>query len=167
MSHARMYHFKYDDNVFEETDEDSVFEETEHFADYVEEMEIDDWEMQGLWEDLCRLFGEENIVRNGLSFTIKKSGALAYFERMRIDLLNAITASINQPIEQFIEIDLQHPGWWQLKQRIESDFNNHYSIDTESFQSPTRFAETIIEWCQTDKVDEITLELKQIFDFHF
>ena len=167
MSHSRIYHFKYNDSEFCETDEDSVYEQTQHFADYVEEIKISKNETEWLWQNLISIFGEENIIRSGLSFTIKKEGALDYFKRMRADLYNALQAGMDRPIEEFLQVSLDVPGWWQLKQRIESNFGAHFSIDYEEFKTPTRFAETILHYCDMNKANAITLELKQLFDFHF
>ena len=167
MAHSRMYHFQYDKNDYDDFDEDCVFEESQHFADYVTEMEISKDEAEWLWQDLVNIFGNENVTRNGLSFTIKKEGALDYFRRMRADLLQLLEASKDKPIEDFLEFNFDNVNWWRLRERIDSNYDIHFSIDDNRFNSITNFADDILHYCRADKIDEVTLELKQIFDFHY
>ena len=167
MSHSRMYHFEYDNKDYMKFDEDSVFEESQGFADYVAEIDITEDEIKWLWDTLMKFFGNENVTRNELSFTIKKDGALEYFKRMRADLLRILEEDKDRPIEDFINFGIENCNWWQLRERIDSDFNPHFAIDDNLFQTPTNFADDVLTYCSADKTNAITLELKQIFDFHF
>ena len=167
MAHSRMYHFVYYNKEYRQFNEDTIYEETQHFADYVVEQEINEDEVKWLQEILAVEFGEKNVTRNELSFTIKKEGVFEYFERMRADLLNMLENSKDNPIEDFLEFNFKNVNWWRLKERIDSNFGPHFSIDDDCFGTLTNFADNIISCCKTNKTDSITLELKQIFDFHF
>ena len=130
-------------------------------------MEISKDEAEWLWRGLVSIFGNENVTRNGLSFTIKKEGALDYFRRMRADLLQLLEASKDKPIEDFLEFNFDNVNWWRLRERIDSNYDIHFSIDDNCFHSITNFVDDILNYCRADKIDEVTLELKQIFDFHY
>ena len=169
MSHSRIYHFEYDKNNYIERYENTIFEETQHFADYVEEVAIDEDETEWLLQNLICIFGDENIIHNdnGSLVTIKKEGALEYFKRLRANLYVTIGSVMDKPIEEFIDINLNHTSWWQIKEQIDSHYEAHFFIDDESIKTPTQFAENILLHCKIKNTDSVTLKLKQIFDFHF
>ena len=166
MSHYKIFVLK---NVNEkndtvELDEDRMYEETKHFADYVQEEEIDRMYLKWLEDELKNMFGQDNVQADKTFFTVHKAGAVHYFESLRERVYRAIQIAMLQPIEDFVKIDLEKPGWWQIKEMLESNYDTHFYLDGYGCETRTTFAEDLL-WIMKHE-ESVTFELRQVFDFH-
>ena len=169
MSHYKIYVVK---NTNDKEDyaghinEETMFDEMQHCADYVTEEEIDESSLEWLKTDLYTMFGPLNVNQEESMFTIFRPGAVLYFETMRKRLLSMAQAAMARPIEDFVKIDIDHPGWYLIREMLDSNYDSHFYVDGYGCLTRTQFAETILWIMKNAETDSITLELRQVFDFH-
>lgn len=167
MAHCCIFYLKNTaekEDTFWNISEEDAYDNIKHFADYVTECDDPSDYGQRLLSSLTQLFGSENVIRDGLCYRISKNGALHYFTNMRNRLYNAVCIAKEGPIEDFVKYDPIKPGWWQIKELIDTNFADHFWICGFGCESPTNFAESILFLCRN--ADDVTLELRQVFDFH-
>ena len=166
MSHYKIYVLKNVNNKEDRAgylDELSMYESTKHFADYVEEENAEDY-LEWLEDELKCMFGQDNVQADKTFFTVQKAGAVHYFESLRERVHRAIQIAMLQPIEDFVKIDLEKPGWWQIKEMLESNYDTHFYLDGYGCETRTTFAEDLL-WIMKHE-ESVTFELRQVFDFH-
>lgn len=166
MSHYKIYVLKNVNNKEDRAgylDELSMYESTKHFADYVEEENAEDY-LEWLEDELKGMFGQDNVQADKTFFTVQKAGAVHYFESLRERVHRAIQIAMLQPIEDFVKIDLEKPGWWQIKEMLESNYDTHFYLDGYGCETRTTFAEDLL-WIMKHE-ESVTFELQQVFDFH-
>jgi hypothetical protein len=154
-------------DAFQEEDEDSVFEQIAHVADYVVEESLDNQMAYRLETALKINFGAENISRHEVTFRIKSKGVDYFFQQKKDWLINAVEKIKDLPAKQLMQFNLEFPGWWQIKNAMDDKYDSYYKVDDESWETVTEFAETIDYLCSTYKTDEITLTLRQVFNYHY
>ena len=170
MSHCKMYNLhaiKNPENAFEEEDDAYVYEQMLHVADYVTELGLNEEYAEALEAELKHSFGNENVMRNGFLFTVKRAGVDYFFQRLKDWLINTIEKIKERPARQLMDFDLEYPGWWQIKDFIDNSYGFYFKTDGEGWEPITRFAETIYYLCKTHNDKEIVLELRQVFDYHY
>lgn len=166
MSHYKIYvlkNVKDKEDYARHFDELSMYESTKHFADYVEEEKAEDY-LEWLEDELKGMFGQDNVQTDKTFFTVYKAGAVYYFESLRKRVYRAIQIAMLQPIEDFVKIDLEKPGWWQIKEMLESNYDTHFYLDGYGCETRTTFAEDLL-WIMKHE-ESVTFELRQVFDFH-
>lgn len=165
MSHYKIYVLKTPEEKISRLKEDEIYEEIKHYASYAEEEEISVSLLERLKIDLESTFGTKNVQKNGNCFTISHAGAIHYFDTMRQKVNVAIQNAMQQPVENFIKTDIEHPNWWQIKEMLESNYDSHFYLkDYDGCETRTRFAESVLYL--TKKHRSITLEVTQVFNFH-
>lgn len=166
MSHYKIFVLKNvnEKNDMVEFDEDRMYEETKHFADYVQEEEIDRMYLKWLEDELKIMFGDENVRADQNRFTVTYASAIHYFEALRERVHRAIQIAMLYPVEDFVQIDLEKPGWWQIKEMLESHYDTNFYLYGFGCETRTSFAEDVLWMTKND--ESVTLELRQVFDFH-
>ena len=173
MSHYKIYVVKNANDKEDyagHIDEETMFDEVQHFANCVEEVAVTEtWKKQFKY-DLDQIFGPLNVNQEEYQeesmFTIFRPGAVLYFETMRKRLLSMAQAAMARPIEDFVKIDIDHPGWYLIREMLDSNYDSHFYVDGYGCLTRTQFVETILWIMKNAEADSVTLELRQVFDFH-
>ena len=168
MSHCKAYNFHdiaMPEDAYDYEYIDDILEALAPYADYVTECEDVNAFKQHLEDIFVNMFGRRNVTRNDNKYTIRKEGALVYFKNLKQCLIDTVTSIQDLPIEEFYGFS-SPIGWWQIKNMLDPSFETYFHVPDSAWDTKTRFAETIIYLCDKRKTDSVTLELRQVFDYH-
>lgn len=169
MSHYKIYVLKNANDKEDyagHIDEKTMFSEIQHFADYVEEVTVTETWMEQFKYKLDQIFGPLNVEQDGSRFKICKTGPITYFETMRKQVLDTTQEAMDRPIQDFIKIGADHPSWYLIREMLDSNYDSHFYVDGYGCLTRTSFAEAVLWMADRTEVDSVTLELRQVFDFH-
>ena len=138
------------------------------YADYTEEVPLQDHHFALMVKLLKRQFGMENLSvdQNHKRITVNRSGIIRFFNGLRAALKKTIDLAMDNPIEDFIHLRGES-DWYSIKTLIDDSFATQFYMDGYGSGSITVFAHNLYVQMGYEQADSITLELTQVFDAHY
>lgn len=138
------------------------------YADYTEEVTLQEQHFVRLASILEKHFGKDNLAvdQSHKRITVNRSGIIRYFYGLRAAINKAIAFAMDNPIEDFIHLRGES-DWYAIKTLIDDPFASQFYMDGYGSGSITVFAHNLFVQMGYEQADSITLELAQVFDAHY
>ena len=138
------------------------------YADYTEEVTLEEFHFVRLTELLEKQYGQDNLSINlrNRKITIRRASVIRYFNWLRARIKAAISRAMVKPIEDFIHLRGES-DWYAIKTLIDDPFAAQFYMDGYGCGSVTVFTHHLFVQMGYEQADAVTLELTQVFDAHY
>lgn len=166
--HALVYVLQNTGDTNREPVEDLTILNDLPYADYTEELPLQEQHFTRLTEFLEKHFGKENLIidRGKRLATIRRAGIIRYFNWLRARIYNSGKLAMDKPIENFIHLRGE-TDWYAIKTMIDDPFDTQFYMDGYGCGSMTVFAHNLYVQMGYEQTDALTLKLTQVFDYHY
>lgn len=166
--HALVYVLENTGDANRESVEDLTILNELPYADYTEEVPLQEQHFTRLAEFLEKHFGKENmsVCQESRSITINRTGIIRYFNWLRAQIYDSGKLAMDKPIENFIHLRGE-TDWYAIKTLIDDPFDMQFYMDGYGCGSMTVFAHNLFVQIGYEQTDDLTLELTQVFDYHY
>ena len=137
-------------------------------SEYVGEYELEDSHFTQLSTQIEAAFGKDNvdIDHGSRRVTIRKPGIYQYFNNLRARIFKTAQLAMDKPIEDFIRLRGE-TDWYAILTSIDDKFEDQFYLYGYGSGSMTIFAHNLYVQMGYQMTDTLTLELTQVFDFHY
>ena len=166
--HALVFVVKNANEISSEAVDDVTVLNELPYADYTEEVTLQEQHFVRLAELLEEQYGKDNLAvdQSHKRITINRSGVIRYFNSLRAALKRAIDSAMDRPIEDFIHLRGES-DWYAIKTLIDDSFDTQFYMNGYGCGSVTVFNHHLYVQMEYEQTDSITLELTQVFDAHY
>ena len=166
--HALVFVVKNANEISSEAVDDVTVLNELPYADYTEEVTLQEQHFVRLASLLEKHFGKDNLAVNQSHkrITVNRSGVIRYFNDLRTAIKEAIAFAMDKPIEDFIHLRGES-DWYAIKTMIDDPFAAQFYMDGYGSGSITVFAHNLFVQMGYEQAESLTLELTQIFDAHY
>lgn len=166
--HALVYVLQNTNDADKEPVEDLTVLNDLPYADYTEEVQLQEQHFTTLVQLLEKHFGKENLAinRDKRQATIRRTGIIRYFNWLRARIKDAIDSAMDRPVEDFIHLRGES-DWYAIKTLIDDPFAVQFYMDGYGCGSMTVFGHNLFIQMGYEQTDGLTLKLTKVFDAHF
>ena len=138
------------------------------YADYTEEVTLQEQHFVRLAELLEEQYGKDNLAvdQSHKRITVNRSGVIRFFKGLRAAINKSIALAMDNPIEDFIHLRGES-DWYAIKTLIDDPFASQFYMDGYGCGSITVFAHNLFVQMGYEQAESLTLELAQVFDAHY
>ena len=138
------------------------------FSEYVGEYELVESHFTQLSTQIEAAFGKDNvdIDRGSKAITVRKPGIYRYFNNLRAQIFKTAQLAMNKPIEDFIHLRGE-TDWYAIMTSIDDKFEDQFYLNGYGCGALTIFTHNLYVQMGYQMTDTLTLELTQVFDFHY
>ena len=138
------------------------------YADYTEEVTLQEQHFVRLAELLEEQYGKDNLAidQSHKRITVNRSGVIRFFKGLRAAINKSIALAMDNPIEDFIHLRGES-DWYAIKTLIDDPFATQFYMEGYGSGSITVFTHNLYVQMGYEQTDSITLELTQVFDAHY
>ena len=138
------------------------------YADYTEEVTLQEQHFVRLAELLEEQYGKDNLAvdQSHKRITVNRSGVIRFFKGLRAAINKSIALAMDNPIEDFIHLRGES-DWYAIKTLIDDPFATQFYMEGYGSGSITVFTHNLYVKMGYEQTDSITLELTQVFDAHY
>ena len=166
--HALVFVVKNANEISSEAVDDVTVLNELPYADYTEEVTLQEQHFVRLAELLEEQYGKDNLAvdQSHKRITVNRSGVIRFFKGLRAAIKKSIALAMDNPIEDFIHLRGES-DWYAIKTLIDDPFASQFYMDGYGCGSITVFAHNLYVQMGYEQADSITLELAQVFDAHY
>ena len=166
--HALVFVVKNANEISSEAVDDVTVLNELPYADYTEEVTLQEQHFVRLASLLEKHFGKDNLAvdQSRRRITVNRSGIIRYFNDLRAAIKEAIALAMDNPIEDFIHLRGES-DWYAIKTLIDDPFDTQFYMEGYGCGSITTFTHHLYVQMGFKQTDTLTLELTQVFDAHY
>lgn len=138
------------------------------YADYTEEVTLQEQHFVRLASLLEKHFGKDNLAvdQSHKRIKVNRAGVIRFFKGLRAAINKSIALAMDNPIEDFIHLRGES-DWYAIKTLIDDPFDTQFYMEGYGSGSITVFAHNLYVQMGFKQTDTLTLELTQVFDAHY
>ncbi len=138
------------------------------YADYTEEVTLQEQHFVRLAELLEEQYGKDNLAidQSHKRITVNRAGVIRFFKGLRAAINKSIALAMDNPIEDFIHLRGES-DWYAIKTLIDDPFGTQFYMDGYGCGSITVFSHNLFVQMGYEQAESLTLELAQVFDAHY
>lgn len=138
------------------------------YADYTEEVTLQEQHFVRLASLLEKHFGKDNLAvdQSHKRIKVNRAGVIRFFKDLRAAINKSIALAMDNPIEDFIHLRGES-DWYAIKTLIDDPFDTQFYMEGYGCGSITTFTHHLYVQMGFKQTDTLTLELAQVFDAHY
>lgn len=138
------------------------------YADYTEEVTLQEQHFSRLASLLEKHFGKDNLAvdQSHKRIKVNRAGVIRFFNWLRAAINKSIALAMDNPIEDFIHLRGES-DWYAIKTLIDDPFDTQFYMEGYGCGSITTFTHHLYVQMGFKQTDTLTLELTQVFDAHY